>query len=116
MNEAVFKTKVINRLNDLFPGCEIIKPDPAHTQGIPDLVILWGPYWASLEFKKSANANIQPNQEYYVQRLDGMSFAAFIHPDNVEEVLDALEQAFKPPRRTRVSKSKPISLDSLHSE
>ena len=103
MNEAGFKTKVIERLNELFPGCEIIKPDPSHTQGIPDLVILWGSYWASLEFKKSANANIQPNQEYYVERLDSMSFAAFIHPDNVEEVLHALEQAFKPSRRARVS-------------
>lgn len=106
MNEGAFKTKVIQRLKRLFPGCEIIKPDPSYSQGIPDLVILWKNYWASLEFKKSANANIQPNQEYYVQRLDGMSFAAFIHPGNVEEVLDALEQAFKPPRRTRVSKSK----------
>jgi hypothetical protein len=105
MNEGTFKTKVITRLKTMFPGCEIIKPDPSYSQGIPDLIILWQDYWASLEFKKSANANIQPNQEYYIQRLDGMSFAAFIHPDNIEEVLDALEQAFKPPRRTRVSKS-----------
>jgi hypothetical protein len=105
MNEGVFKTKVIARLKTMFPGCELIKPDPSYSQGIPDLVILWGNYWASLEFKKAKTANVQPNQEYYVQRLDGMSFAAFIHPGNVEEVLDALEKAFKPPRRTRVSKS-----------
>lgn len=105
MNEGAFKAKVITRLKTMFPGCELIKPDPSYSQGIPDLVILWGNYWASLEFKKSANSNIQPNQEYFVQRLDAMSFAAFIHPGNIEEVLDALEQAFKPPRRTRVSKS-----------
>jgi hypothetical protein len=116
MNEGAFKTKVINRLKEMFPDCEIIKPDPSYIQGHPDLIILWGPYWASLEFKKSANANRQSNQDYYVQRLDGMSFAAFIYPENLEEVLDALEQAFKPPRRTRISKSKPVSLDSLHSD
>jgi len=105
MNEGAFKTRIINRLKDMFPDCEIIKPDSSYSQGIPDLIIFWGPYWASLEFKKSRNASRQANQEYYVQRLDSMSFAAFIYPENEEEVLGALEQAFKPPRRTRVSKS-----------
>jgi hypothetical protein len=105
MNEGAFKTRVTKRIKTMFPGCEIIKPDPSYSQGIPDLVILWGAYWASLEFKKSANANVQSNQGYYVQRLDGMSFAAFIYPENEDEVLDALEQAFKHSRRTRISKS-----------
>lgn len=105
MNEGAYKTRVIERLKTMFPGCMIIKADPSYSQGIPDLFIFWGKYWASLEFKKSKSANRQPNQEYYIEKLDAMSFAAFINPENEEEVLDALEQAFKPPRRTRISKS-----------
>lgn len=111
MNEGPFQAKVVNRLRDMFPGCEILKPDCEYTQGIPDVLILWGSYWATLEFKKSRNSKRRPNQDFYIRKLDEMSFAAFIYPENEEEVLCALEQAFKPPRRTRVSKSKSISLD-----
>lgn len=103
MNEGEFKTKVINRLRNMFPGCEIIHAGLLSRQGVPDLIILWGPFWGSLEFKKSATARRQPNQDYYIRKLDEMSFAAFIFPENEEEVLCALEQAFKPPRRARVS-------------
>jgi hypothetical protein len=105
MAEGTYKRKVFGRLKKRFPGCEIVKLDASSQQGIPDHAILWGPHWASLEFKSSASSSIQPNQEYYVRRLNDMSFAAFIYPENEDEVLDALEQAFKAPRRTRVSKS-----------
>lgn len=105
MNEGAYKAKVLAKIEHMFPGCEIIRSDSSHRQGMPDHFILWGPYWASLEFKVSSRAKKQPNQEYYVRKLDEMSFAAIIHPDNEEEVLGALEQAFKPPRRTRVPKS-----------
>jgi hypothetical protein len=114
MNESDFKRQVIEKLRNTFPGCEIIRGDSSSQQGIPDHFILWGPYWASLEFKKSSASPHQSNQDYYIEKLDEMSFAAYIYPENEEEVLCALEQAFKPPRRTRVSESKPISLDPLH--
>ena len=87
----------------MFPGCEIIRGDSSSQQVMPDHFVLWGPYWASLEFKKSKNSRHQPNQDFFIQRLDTMSFAAYIYPENEEEVLRALEQAFKPPRRARVS-------------
>jgi hypothetical protein len=48
-----------------------------------------------LEVKASADAPEQPNQEYYVNSLDAMSFAAFIYPENEEEVLDDLQSAFE---------------------
>lgn len=105
MNEGAYKTKLIKRLRDMFPGCEIIRPDSRFQQGVPDLIILWGMYWATLEFKKSAHAGRQPNQDHYIHKLDEMSFAAYIYPENEEEILRALEQAFKPPRRARVSES-----------
>ena len=74
-------------------------------QGIPDLIILWHDYWASLEVKASAFSSSQPNQDHYIERLTEMSFAAYIYPENEEEVLSALQQAFEPPRRARISQS-----------
>ena len=50
---------------------------------------------ATLEVKRSANAEKRPNQEYYVELMDGMSFSRFICPENKEEVLDALQSAFR---------------------
>lgn len=105
MTESQYQTKLLKRLRDMFPGCELIRGDAGLQQGMLDWFILWGPYWASLEIKASALASTQPNQDYYVQKLDDMSFAAYIYPENEEEVLCALEQAFKPPRRTRILKS-----------
>ena len=103
MRENEYQSKLIKKLKRWFPGCVILKNDSGYTQGMLDLIILWGPYWASLEVKPSESASTQPNQEYYVKQLDEMSFAAFIYPENEREVLSALQQAFKPPRRARVS-------------
>lgn len=95
MLEARFKTKLIKDLEHMFPGCIIIHLDPQEYQGIPDLLILYRDTWAALEGKKSKNSRHQPNQDYYVDLLNSMSFAAFIYPENKEEVLDALEYTFK---------------------
>lgn len=103
MTEAAFKRRFFQRLRDRFPGCEIVRTDSSSQQGMLDHVVLFGPYWAALEFKKSPLARRQPNQEFYVKRLDRMGYAAFVYPENEDEVLDALEQAFTPPRRARVS-------------
>jgi hypothetical protein len=105
MTENIYQTRLIKKLERLFPGCVILKQDSALRQGIPDLILLWGRYWASLEVKANADASSQPNQGYYIERLNEMSFATYIYPENEEEVLNALQQAFKPPRRARVSQS-----------
>lgn len=81
----------------------ILQNDPDKQQGMPDLTMLYGEKWASFEVKRSATAAHQPNQAYFVRKLDDMSFAAFIYPENEEEVLDALQQAFESPRGTRIS-------------
>ena len=105
MTENRYQAKLIKKLEKLFPDCVILKNDSGYKQGILDLTILWNQFWASLEVKASASAPERPNQGYYIERLDKMSFAARIHPENEEEVLSALQQAFKPPRRARVSES-----------
>jgi len=103
VTEGQYQTQIIKKLKDRFPGCDVLKMDASYKQGFPDLLLLHGRNWASLEVKTSPSANIQPNQDYYIERLSKMSFAAYIHPENEEEVLDALQQAFESPRRARVS-------------
>ena len=90
--ESGFQDRLIETLKALFPGCMVFKMD--RIQGIPDLLVLYGEKWASLECKRSAGAKRQPNQEYYVGKMDEMSFSRFVSPENKEEVLDELQQKF----------------------
>jgi hypothetical protein len=92
--ENAYQAKLIRKLRRRFPGCEILKNDEQYRQGILDLSIFWGPYWAMLEVKDSEHAPMQPNQQFYIDHFNEMSFAAKIYPENEEEVLAALEQAF----------------------
>jgi len=103
MTENQYQAKLIRKLKRMFPGCIILKNDPSYQQGMLDLTILWNDRWASLEVKKSESADDQPNQGYYIDLLDGMSFASRIFPENEEEVLSALQQAFESPRGACVS-------------
>lgn len=94
--ESKFQGDLIKELKQLFPGCLVLKNDANYLQGIPDLVIFYRDYWAMLEVKRSYadRMNPEPNQEYYVDKLDEMSFAAFIYPENKEDVLNALQRSF----------------------
>lgn len=92
--ENQYQQKLIKKIKVLFPGCYVLKNDPSYNQGIPDLIVLFKDKWGMLEVKIKANATEQPNQRYYVEQLSDMSFAAFISPDNEEEVLYELQRAF----------------------
>jgi len=98
VTENQYQAKLIKKLRDRFPGCVIMKNDSSYQQGIPDLTLLWNEYWASLDVKVSGEAVTQPNQIHFIEKLNEMSFAAFIFPENEEEVLNALQQAFESPR------------------
>lgn len=93
--EKDFQSKLIKKIKNLFPGCIIMKNDANYIQGIPDLLILFKDKWASLECKKNASASKRPNQDYYVNKMNEMSFSRFIYPENEEEVLDELSKSFK---------------------
>ena len=93
--ERDFQAKLIKDIKKLCPGCMVMKTDLTYIQGIPDLLILFKNKWASLEVKKSVGASKRPNQEYYVDKMNEMSFSKFICPENKEEVLDELRKAFK---------------------
>lgn len=96
MSESKYQKRLIDKLERLYPGCVILKTEPSYLQGIPDLVIFYGAHWAMLEVKAKATSPIQVNQPYYVDLLNGMSFASFINPSNEEEVLGELEKALRP--------------------
>ncbi len=94
MLERDFQSKLIRELKERFPGCIATKVE-SYIQGMPDVLVLYKDKWAMLECKKSEHEHRQPNQEYYVDKLDNMSFSRFIFPENKESVLDELQHAFE---------------------
>lgn len=93
--ERDFQSKLIKEIKEKFPGCVVMKNDSSYIQGIPDLTVLYQDKWAMLEVKRSETASHRPNQEYYVGKMDEMSFARFICPENKQEVLHEMERAFR---------------------
>lgn len=92
--ERDFQSKLIQDIKIIFPGCIVLKNDPNYIQGIPDLLILWNDKWATLEVKRSSTATQRPNQEYYVEMMNNMSYSAFIYPENKEEIIHEIQSAF----------------------
>ena len=104
--ESKFQKDLIDEIRERYPGCIIMKNDSGYIQGIPDWTILYGDKWAVLEAKRDKDAIHQPNQDYYVEMMNDMSYSSFIDPDNEQEVLDEMEQTFAHRRATRVSRRK----------
>ena len=92
--ENEFQAGLIKEIKTRFPGAVVLKNDANYIQGIPDLTVLYKDRWAMLECKRSADASKRPNQEYYIGKLDEMSFASFVSPDNKEEILNEMERSF----------------------
>lgn len=95
MLENKFQAKLKKELERRFKGCIVMKMDANAIQGIPDLIVLFNNKWASLECKKTAKASRRPNQNYYVELMNNMSFSRFVYPENIKEVLNELEEFFK---------------------
>ena len=106
MKENEFQAELIKEIKSEFPTCIILKNDANYIQGIPDLLILFRDKWAALECKRNEDSPHQPNQDYYVSLMNGMSFARFIYPENKEEILDELQFTFRIRRASRLSKRK----------
>ena len=90
MRESKFQAKLIKDIKERLPDCIVLKNDPTYLQGIPDLTVFNNDKWATLEVKKSANATHQPNQDYYVEMMDRMSFSRFVYPENRDAVFSDL--------------------------
>lgn len=92
--ENQYQASLIKKLKQIFPGCMVLKNDPSYIQGIPDLTVLYGKHWAALECKRTDSSSKRPNQEHYVSKMNEMSYAKFISPENEKEVLDELQSTF----------------------
>lgn len=94
MKENDYQKKLIKTLKARYPECMVIKEDPTYIQGLPDLIVLNKNKWATLECKASEKESHQPNQDYYVNKMNGMSFSSFIFPENEQDVLKELDLYF----------------------
>ena len=92
--ESDVKDDIIGAIKEMYPDCFVLKNDSGYLQGVPDWVILYKDKWVMLELKKSKTASHQPNQDYYVDILNRMSYATFAYPENKEEVLHDIQQTF----------------------
>lgn len=93
--ENKFQRELIKELKETYPDCIVTKLDSGHIQGIPDLLVLKGAHWATLECKREEHASHRPNQDYYVNKMNEMSFSRIIYPENKKEVLNELDELFK---------------------
>ena len=93
MKESEFQKGVKQKILKKFPDAIVRKQEGL--QGFPDLLILRGSKWAALECKKDEKASHQPNQDIYIKKLNDMSYASFIFPENEEEVLNEVFEALR---------------------
>ncbi len=94
MLERDYQKYLVKKLKNTFVGCVVIKNDAQLKQGIPDLLVLFKDKWVALEVKNSKTAHHQPNQDLYVERMNNMSYASFIFPENEEQVFKEMKEVF----------------------
>lgn len=96
MRENAYQAKLIKKLKAMYPDAMVLKGDANRVQGICDILVLRGSTWVALECKRSKDAPHRPNQDYYVDKMNGMSYAAFIFPENEKEILDEVQRTLGP--------------------
>ena len=99
--ERDYQKKLVKKLQATFPGCIVLKNDAQLKQGIPDLLILFKDKWVALEVKRSeaeyqkaVTGKGRPNQDLRVERMNEMSYASFIYPENEEQVFKEMKEVF----------------------
>lgn len=100
--ESEFKRKLIMKIKTMYPGAIVLKNNANQIQGFPDNIILEGNHWAVFDAKKDEFSSHRPNQDYWINLLNEMSFASFVYPQNEEEFLYELQQTFGTNRGTRI--------------
>lgn len=93
--ESDFQYEFQNEVLAEYPDALILKLDNKYTQGVPDRLFLNWDRWATLEFKRDRLAKVQPNQPYYVELMNRMSYSSFVSPEDAEVKLRELKRALR---------------------
>lgn len=102
MKESEFEKQLVRELTVKYPGAYVIKNDPNYIQGFPDRLFLFNNFWAAFDTKRNRNSSLQPNQEFYIDRLNRMSLAMFVYPENKEDFLNEIQRALQFKRGSRI--------------
>lgn len=101
-----YQSKLIKAIKKTFPGAIVLKNNANLNPGIPDLTVLYEDHWCAIEVKASAKATYRPGQEHYLEKMKNMSCSFTAYPENHEDVIDGLQQAFQPDGRPRLPERK----------
>lgn len=98
--EGNFKKNLIAKIKREFPGCIVKKLEADYDNGVPDILILHGDKWATLEAKKDKKEVTKERknklaQDYYVEKMNKMSYSSYVYPENEKEVLNELKVHFQ---------------------
>lgn len=95
VKEADFQSKVIKWLRS--QKCIVFKMQQNATTRIatPDILFLKDGFWGAIECKKSKNAKFQPGQKEMVAKMNEMSWAKAVWPENWEETKEELNFILK---------------------
>lgn len=93
--EKDLQSKIIKWLR--LQKCLVLKYQQNATTraAIPDILFLKDGFWGAIEVKKSKTAKFRPGQKEMVARMDEMSWAKVVWPENWPEVQDELKEILK---------------------
>lgn len=99
--ESRVQHTLIERLKETFPGCVVLKNDAGYKKNIPDLTVFYKDHYAMLEVKASKKAYLaslhddsRKNQEYWINKFGEWTFAAFVYPENMNDILEEMKEVF----------------------
>ena len=90
--EKDFQSKIIKYLRS--KSCVVLKYQQNATTraGIPDIIFLKEGFWGAIEVKQSKTAKYRPGQKEMVAKLNEMSWAKAVYPENWDETKKELEE------------------------
>lgn len=103
--ESKFQAALIKRIIEMYPEAIVLKNDPNYRQGIPDLVVLYRDKYAILECKRDEKSPHRPNQLYYIKMFSRYTVSSFVYPQNLEEIINAIQKLFDTARTTCIPRS-----------
>lgn len=95
MKEADFQAKVIKWLRA--HQCIVLKYQQNATTraSVPDIIFLKEGFWGAVECKKAKNSPYRPGQKEMIEKMNSMSWAKAVYPENWAQVRAELEEVLR---------------------